>query len=97
MTADQLLALKNIDKILKLISTNRSNRKDYNIHIQDICHNMVKCITQYKKQLTNKQNTNTTSKSVDGITNTTDTQQPQHINTSITNKKKRKLAYKQYH
>ena len=55
MTADQLLALKNIDKILKLISTNRSNRKEYNIHIQDICHNMVKRITQYKKQLTNKQ------------------------------------------
>ena len=55
MTADQLLSLKNIDKILKLISTNRSNRKDYNIHIQDICHNMVKRITQYKKQLTNKQ------------------------------------------
>ena len=55
MTADQLLALRNIDKILKLISTNRSNRKDYNIHIQDICHNMVKCITQYKKELTNRQ------------------------------------------
>ena len=55
MTADQLLALKNIDKILHLISTNRSNRKEYNIHIQDICHNMVKCITQYKKELTNKQ------------------------------------------
>ena len=55
MNADQLLALKNIDKILKLISTNRSNRKEYNIYIQDICHNMVKCITQYKKQLTNKQ------------------------------------------
>ena len=57
MTADQLLALKNIDKILRLISTNRSNRKSYNIHIQDICHNMVKRITQYKKQLTNKQKT----------------------------------------
>jgi len=55
LNADQLLALKNIDKILKLISTNRSNRKSYNIHIQDICHNMVKRITQYKKQLTNKQ------------------------------------------
>lgn len=55
MNADQLLALKNIDKILKLISTNRSNRKEYNIYIQNICHNMVKCITQYKKQLTNKQ------------------------------------------
>ena len=37
MTADQLLSLKNIDKILHLISTNRSNRKEYNIHIQDIC------------------------------------------------------------
>ena len=55
MTADQLLSLKNIDKILKLISTNRSNRKDYNINIQDICHNMVKQITQYNKQLTNRQ------------------------------------------
>ena len=55
MTADQLLALKNIDKILHLISTNRSNRKSYNIHIQDICHNMVKQITQYNKQLTNRQ------------------------------------------
>ena len=55
MNADQLLALRNIDKILKLISTNRSNRKDYNIHIQDICHSMVKCITQYNKELTNKQ------------------------------------------
>ena len=55
MNADQLLALKNIDKILHLISTNRSNRKSYNIHIQDICHNMVKRITQYKKELTNKQ------------------------------------------
>ena len=55
MTADQLLALKNIDKILKLISTNRSNRKDYNIHIQDICHSMVKQITQYNKELTNRQ------------------------------------------
>ena len=51
MNAEQLLALKN----MKLISTNRSNRKDYNIHIQDICHNMVKCITQYKKELTNRQ------------------------------------------
>ena len=55
MTADQLLALKNIDKILHLISTNRSNRKSYNIYIQDICHNMVKQITQYNKQLTNRQ------------------------------------------
>ena len=55
MNADQLLALKNIDKILRLISTNRSNRKEYNIHIQDICHNMVKRITQYKKELTNRQ------------------------------------------
>ena len=55
MTADQLLALKNIDKILKLISTNISNRKEYNIYIQDICHNMVKRITQYKRTLTNKQ------------------------------------------
>ena len=55
MNAEQILALKNINKILHLISTNRSNRKSYNIHIQDICHNMVKRITQYKKQLTNKQ------------------------------------------
>ena len=55
MTAEQLLALKNIDKILHLISTNRSNRKEYNIHIQDICHSMVKQITQYKRELTNKQ------------------------------------------
>ena len=55
MTADQLLALKNIDKILHLISTNRSNRKSYNIYIQDICHNMVKRITQYNKELTNRQ------------------------------------------
>ena len=55
MNADRLLALKNIDKILKLISTNKSNGKDYNIYIQDVCHNMVKQITQYKKQLTNKQ------------------------------------------
>ena len=55
MTADQLLALKNIDKILHLISTNRSNRKEYNIYIQDICHSMVKQITQYKRELTNKQ------------------------------------------
>ena len=55
MTADQLLALKNINKILHLISTNRSNRKEYNIHIQDICHSMVKQITQYKRELTNKQ------------------------------------------
>ena len=55
MTADQLMSLKNIDKILHLISTNRSNRKEYNIHIQDICHNMVKQITQYNKQLTNRQ------------------------------------------
>ena len=55
MNAEQLLSLKNIDKILKLISTNRSNRKEYNIHIQDICHNMVKQITQYNKQLTNRQ------------------------------------------
>ena len=55
MTADQLLALKNINKILHLISTNRSNRKEYNIYIQDICHSMVKQITQYKRELTNKQ------------------------------------------
>ncbi len=55
MNADRLLALKNIDKILKLISTNKSNRKSYNIYIQDVCHNMVKRITQYKKELTNKQ------------------------------------------
>ena len=55
MTADQLLALKNIDKILKLISTNRSNRKDYNIHIQDICHNMVKWVTKKNNYLTKGQ------------------------------------------
>ena len=55
MNAEQLLALKNINKILHLISTNRSNRKSYNIHIQDICHSMVKQITQYKKELTNRQ------------------------------------------
>ena len=55
MNAEQLLALKNINKILKLISTNRSNRKSYNIYIQDICHSMVKQITQYNKELTNRQ------------------------------------------
>ena len=55
MNAEQLLALKNINKILHLISTNRSNRKEYNIYIQDICHSMVKQITQYNKELTNKQ------------------------------------------
>ena len=55
MNAEQLLALKNINKILHLISTNRSNRKSYNIYIQDICHSMVKQITQYKKELTNRQ------------------------------------------
>ena len=55
MNAEQLLALKNINKILHLISTNRSNRKSYNIYIQDICHSMVKQITQYNKELTNRQ------------------------------------------
>ena len=55
MNADQLLALKNIDKILILISTNRSNRKDYNIHIQDICHNMVKWVTKKNNCLTKGQ------------------------------------------
>jgi len=55
MTADQLLALKNIDKILKLISTNRSNRKEYNIYIQDICHNMVKWVTKKNNYLTKGQ------------------------------------------
>ena len=55
MNAEQLLSLKNINKILKLISTNRSNRKSYNIYIQDICHSMVKQITQYNKELTNRQ------------------------------------------
>ena len=55
MNAEQLLSLKNINKILKLISTNRSNRKSYNIYIQDICHSMVKQITQYNRELTNKQ------------------------------------------
>ena len=55
MTADQLLALKNINKILNLITTNRSNRKEYNIYIQDVCHSMVKQITRYNRELTNKQ------------------------------------------
>ena len=55
MNAEQILTLKNINKILHLISTNRSNRKEYNIYIQDICHSMVKQITQYNKELTNKQ------------------------------------------
>ena len=55
MNAEQLLSLKNIDKILKLISTNRSNRKDYNIHIQDICHNMVKWVTKKNNYLTKGQ------------------------------------------
>ena len=55
MNAEQLLTLKNINKILHLISTNRSNRKSYNIYIQDVCHSMVKQITQYKRELTNKQ------------------------------------------
>ena len=55
MNAEQLLALKNINKILHLISTNRSNRKSYNIYIQDVCHSMVKQITQYNRELTNRQ------------------------------------------
>ena len=55
MNAEQLLTLKNINKILHLISTNRSNRKSYNIYIQDVCHSMVKQITQYNRELTNKQ------------------------------------------
>ena len=55
MNADQLLALKNIDKILRLISTNRSNGKDYNIYIQDICHNMVKWVTKKNNYLTKGQ------------------------------------------
>ncbi len=55
MNAEQLLALKNINKILHLISTNRSNRKEYNIYIQDVCHSMVKQITRYNRELTNKQ------------------------------------------
>ena len=55
MNAEQLLTLKNINKILHLISTNRSNRKSYNIYIQDVCHSMVKQITQYNRELTNRQ------------------------------------------
>ena len=55
MNVDQHIALKNIDKLLKLISTNRSNRKDYNIYMQDVCHDMVKRIVQKNKQLTKKQ------------------------------------------
>ena len=55
MNVDQHIALKNIDKLLKLISTNRSNRKDYNIYMQNVCHDMVKRIVQRNKQLTNKQ------------------------------------------
>ena len=55
MNAEQLLALKNIDKILHLISTNRSNRKSYNIYIQDICHNMVKWVTKKNNYLTKGQ------------------------------------------
>lgn len=55
MNADQLLALRNIDKILQLVSTNRSNRKEYNIYIQDICHNMVKWVTKKNNCLTKGQ------------------------------------------
>ena len=55
MNVDQHIALKNIDKLLKLISTNRSNRKDYNIYMQNVCHDMVKRIVQRNKQLTKKQ------------------------------------------
>ena len=55
MNAEQLLTLKNINKILHLISTNRSNRKSYNIYIQDVCHSMIKQITRYNRELTNRQ------------------------------------------
>ena len=55
MNANQLLALRNIDKILQLVSTNKSNRKDYNIYVQDVCHNMVKWVTKKNNCLTKGQ------------------------------------------
>ena len=55
MNAKQLLALRNIDKILQLVSTNRSNRKDYNTYVQDVCHNMVKWVTKKNNCLTKGQ------------------------------------------